>query len=831
MFSKQTPDLVRQLQGHLPDEAVRALEQLLGNAAARLEHRAPVVFDMDGTRAGSSDPLRGGPLPRDCSGTAVASLLAANQAGRFSGKDCLADCVDNGLAFRAVGPSHLDVARIDTLYVGELLDDCGDPLLAETPAGDSNSVAICRFVVTNTSPVTGDTRFALGKRVVWNGSQYTTLPQEIGLRDFTPTRELSSRWRVGCHGYAARMGDRLDTALFGASIPTYEVVCVESPSRYIEFRLQSDMVNGVGSAIITRSWGATSNFRQSAGAVFVYDRLGKIPKARQGYVGTAVYDEQAGRYIILADDDFGVPQPPDSLIRCVQVNGPRLENCLYSGVEVTAQNLGAVCAGKVFSDTAAVWISFPNFDTDVPPGTYHFARKESDAYTVQGDTRPLYVSTYSPSDWAVVKVTAGDMIAGNCLFPATLIGHDYSLSGVTGSGCDIVEQSMADVDLLIPAFGDCPKVPEDRVFLARKLGPGIYLAIEGYPDHCSQVSLIAYLNTDMDCSGQGARVTFIDSPGVHPHVTEDDAFIGISGDVGNPFRLCGVAPTAEVWTINSESTLPLTAQISRSCMDTMTSFGPSGRCSVSAGFSRLPLQKCSGEAGSRQLDLSGVICGCDCGGQGCECPATGQRVLCTIEFTGEKQCAPGVQVTEQWVVELAWNPAQARYVGEVSITFPQPIKLYSAVYHCGNDPPASQSGWVSFYCNNPDAAVSGLYDLDELPLGAACFLDGFDFGGVVSERCSACTLVYRITYQCFGVTVAADGSYQVDADATITALGWDGEPVGDTQSVGPVISSACRSATLGVFDSEFSQAGSGTFEFHYFAGFSFPGRGTMSFVW
>lgn len=830
MFSAQTPDLIRQLQGHVPDPALKALEQLLGNAAAKLEHRAPVVFDMDGSRAGASDPFRGGPLPRDCSGTALASLLASNPAGRFSGKDCESDCVDNGLAFRAIGPSHLDEARIDSLYVGELLDDCGDPLLPDPTPGDNNSVAICRFVVTNQAPITGDTRFALGRRVVWSGTAYTTLPGEIGLRDFTPTREFASRWRVGCHGYAARMGDRMTTAVQGAAIDTFEVVAVEAPSRYIEFRLQSDMRNGVGSAVIVRSWGATANFRSSSGPVFVYDRLGKIPEAKQGYVGTAVYDEQASRYIILADDDFNVPQPQESLIRCIYVDGPRLENCLYSGVEVTPQNLGAVCSGGVFADTGKVWITFPNFETDVPAGTYHFARKESDAYTVQGDTRPLYLSTYAPSDWAVIKVTAGEMMAGNCLFPGTLIQHDYSLAGVTGSGCDIAEQVLTNVDLFIPQFGDCPRVPEDRLFMARKLGPGIYMALDGYPDHCSQISLIGYLNTDMACN-QGSRVTFTDSPGVHPHVTDDDTFIGIAGDVGNPFQLCGVAPAANVWTVNSENILPITSQVSRTCKDVMTSFVPSGLCSVAATYARMPLLLCDTQVGYRQLDLSGVICGCDCGGQGCECPATGQRVLCSIRFTGEKQCAPGVVVTEQWALELSWNAALARYVGDFIAPFSQPVKLFLAQYHCGNDPPASQDGFVSFGCNNPGGTVSGLYDLDEVLQGPACFLDGFEFAGPMSSRCSPCSLTYRVTYLCKGVTVGADGAYVVDAEATITALGWDGQPVGDTQSAGPVISSGCRSVTLGTFDSEFSQEGSGTFESHYFAGFAFPGEGTMSFSW
>lgn len=830
MFSRQVPDLVRQLQGNLPDPAIKALESLLGNAAARLEHRAPVLVDMDGFRAGPSDPFRGGPLPRDCSGTAVASMLAANPAGKFSGKDCLTDCVDNGLAFRAVGPSHLDEARIDTLYVGQLMDECGDELVVDPDTDESVSTALSRFIVTSASPVIGDTRLAIGRKILWSGSAYTPSGPEIALVDFTSTREFASRWRVGCHGFAARMADRPTVTVSGQSLASWEVVCVESPARYIEFRLLSDMINGVGSATIVRSWGATANFLSSQGPVFVYDRLAKVPAARQGYVGTAIYDEQASRYVILADDDFEVPQPPETSIRCIQVNGPRLDNCLYSGVEVTPQNLGAVCSGKVFSDTGAVWITFPNFEVDVPDGTYHFARKESDAYDVDGDIRPLYVSTYAPGDFAVIKVSAGDMMAGNCLFPGVLIQHDYSSAGVSGSGCDIIEQAMADVQLMIPAFGSCPKVPEDRLFLARRLGPGIYLTIDGYPDSCAQISLLGYINTSMLCDGQGARVTYTDSPGVDPHVTDDDSFIGMSGDVGNPFRLCGIAAAADVWVVNDQLAIPFAAQVSRYCAEPLTSLVPSGRCNLSSSFAKVPLQKCD-DVGYRQLDLTGVICGCECGGQGCECPATGQRVSCTIQFTGEKQCAPGVQVTEQWVVQLAWNAATGEYVGDIAITFPQPEKFYPATYHCGNSPPASEDGFVTFYCNHPGGTVRGLYDLDLNPAGGNCILDAFLEGGEIYDRCSGCTLVYRVTYKCFGVTVGADGSYSVDAAATITALDPNGDPVGDRQVVGPVISSGCRSATLGYFDSEFSQAGSGAFEFHYFAGFAFPGQGQMSFSW
>lgn len=309
MFTKQVQTLVSQLRNNIPEPAIRAFEDILGNCDQTLEHRAPVGVYVDG-----NDRIRGQyqreTLPKVCFdvGEPLAAITASNPAGYFSSDTCKSDCVTGGLAFRAIGPSAMDETRIETLYVGSLLDLCGNPY----PTGSGSEPV--RFQINAGGAAAGAANEALGKLVTWNGSAYVTTGPDIALIDYTTNGEFSKRWADGWQGWAVAKADRPNVTIASISYTAYEVMYVECQARFIEFSTTAAFAGGppqTAAATVTNSWGADDYANAPATATIV-DRLGKAPGAASGFTGLAIWDEIAGQYILVASSGAA---PGDQLFR------------------------------------------------------------------------------------------------------------------------------------------------------------------------------------------------------------------------------------------------------------------------------------------------------------------------------------------------------------------------------------------------------------------------------------------------------------------------------------------------------------------------------------
>lgn len=857
MFSLQTPNLVLQIRGHLPDPVVSALESTLGNGAQSLEHRGPVTIAIDGNYLPSIGPVpRGGAIPRNCDGTAQAALTAVNQAGRFSGLLCKSSCVDHGLAFRAIGPAQFDEARIDQLYVNEIRTLCGtliakggedsgggDP--GETPTGLAK-YNVLRFRVTNSSPVPGNTSLAFANLLTWQSGAYGNGNATVVVIDYTPTSEFSNRWRNGFRGYCIQKQDRKTIVISGSTYPCYEVLWVESYARWIEFRLTTNVSGGQAEGTVLRYWGCTAG--QSPGTtVLLKDRLGKVANGRIGYRGIAVHDEIEKEYVIIADETPGITSLPlEETTKCVKIrNGKRKDQCVYDGLLVEPGNLAGMCEDGAFNTVTSVWLFIPNFRTDVNSGTYHWGKLIRPEFDVDGDVRPLFYTGYDPDDFVTLRIQSGAAKNEDCLYPAKVVKFNYDAAR-EGEACDISPEDGDDVEVFMPNFGPCLELDKDVYLLARRVGADTYVSLEGFHDDCAQLAVIGTANYDFDCATPEVQNTVTESPGVDPHLFDQGVFAGDLLTTWNTFHFCG-KPGSKVLTLIGHNPGVDVAifghglQFEHACLSPSVAVSPSGVCNLQNTRMPISLPVC-GESETRKVDLSAVVCDCPCDGQSgdCECFGSNDVVSATLRFTGTRVCPQGSEavVTKSWNITLNFNPANGWHEGTFTTTDSYPTIYYIVLYHCGNEPIASRTGFVVFDCNipRPEGPFDTIFDEDGLPTPGNCQVDLFTWDRTnpfvfSPDDCAACTRTYRVRVKCLGMNVQPDGSVLPDIQSQLAVLHqFEGNSVPDEIGLGAVTEGGCNSAVLENFVSVGWGTGAPGYENHVFAGFT-SGSGTTTLNW
>lgn len=415
MFTLQIPDLVRRLQGHLPDPAIAAMEDILGGCSASLEHRGPVSVEIDGAFMPSIwSPPRGGPLGKNCSDNPVAAIQAVNRAGYFSSDGCLTECVTNGLAFRAIGPSRMDDTRIERLFTGGLFDLCGNPI--------NFTGELYRFVVTNKQPDVTLPNVCYGKIVTWNGSAYVATGDDVAIVDYTPGSNFSKSWNVGHYGWATKKSDRLTVDVSTVATDAYEAIWVDGLARFIEVTLLEDMgatTPQYASSSVSGSWGATDNSVAPASTLNVYDKLDIYSHLVVGDKCLAAWDESSSVYAIVDAQfvDGGYVDDDRSHLIILDNNGDPSKDIdfgwlpyaeigtyklgIYSGVAYIQKPGGSTAGANGplswvlhetpiwaynINDGANSWSRKPFMwkDTD-----YHGIRM-ADSYDVGGVSRPLW---------------------------------------------------------------------------------------------------------------------------------------------------------------------------------------------------------------------------------------------------------------------------------------------------------------------------------------------------------------------------------------------------------------------------------------------------------
>lgn len=611
MFTRQTPDLVRQIRGHVPDPVVLALEATLGTGSATLEHRGPVRVEIDGNYLPSIGSVpRGGPLPRNCDGTAVAAITAINRAGKFSGNSCKTSCVDNGLAFRAIGPSQLDEARIDVLYVGSIKDLCGKPVTDiggdpdpdpdPDPPTPTGSADIVRFVVTNGAAGTASI-------VEWDGTNYVPTGGTIKIVDMTPQLEFQSRWRTGYYGWGVRMADRLTTPDLSSTI--YEVLWVESRARYVEFVLSSIM-NGQANATVVRTWGSDDHANPPSGTIFVNDRTGRMLGAPIGTKGVAVYDEKTSQYVTLHSYySTSIEVTPPEEMACIRIinDGLPIASCLFLGEMVVADLATSPCSGSFWINPTEVYVFAPNYVSlgMMPPGRIHFGMKLSNNWNLTG--KPLYLVKPVPDEIACIKL-ADSTRRDDCVYEGKLV----DLFGVDDY-CDTVDEGESVYVYLPNSDADAKKLSGERFAWAKLLlldynGKRLYFSKLDVRNRLALFAVVD-IHEDFDCSsetGKGLPVDWIQQGEHREHWVEDGEII----EFDNTFKFCG-KKNMKALLMNNQAPgkKPLLIQVEHACFDVVTEVKATETCFLDVTYQPVSAIKC-GEPTVTKINIEDVICEC-----------------------------------------------------------------------------------------------------------------------------------------------------------------------------------------------------------------------------
>lgn len=609
MFTLQAQDLIRQLRGQIPDPAVNALEGMLGNCSAQLEHRGPVSFTIDGNYMPNLFGYpRGGPLGRNCDGTAKAALTVVNEAGRFVGDPCLTDCVDNGLALRVIGPSWMDATRIDTLYVNSLKDLCGRPIEGVSTGGGSE---LMRFKVTNESLGAG---MCLAEEVEWTGAAYAVTGTEFVVLDFTPTSEFSTRWKNNYYGWCTRQNDRLTVTVGIDDIDAYECIWVESKARFIEFELTADMTAGSAAADVLYAWGADDRADVPA-TVTIIDRSGRLTDAEIGYIGIAVWDEQEEEYVPLTC--FGIEGaviPDSSLFYCIRITvGEQNASCLYEGESIEA-TLGVspnFCTQDIWGAGTSCWVFAPNYENDtdlLKEGTYHFGIKLHAAFDVGGDIRPLFMIKADMDQFELLKIEDTSR-RDDCTYNATVVslGGDY---------CS--EDNSSDDD---EVYVYLPNSDDDSTHITGPKyawGKRILNDYNGKPLYLSKVevrnarALYAIIELDqLDCDdieGTGRYVEFIEQGDHLEPWGEIDAEV----EFDNRFSFCSEAGLVGLLMLNERAgAKPLLVQVKHTCIDIVVGIvpDPESDCNLLVSKVTASVIICSTET-TVPVNMMDLICDC-----------------------------------------------------------------------------------------------------------------------------------------------------------------------------------------------------------------------------
>jgi hypothetical protein len=606
VFTLQISDLVRQTQGQVPDPVVSALESLLGNCAAKLEHRGPVSVQIDGNYLPSIfDAPRGGPIPTNCDGTAPAAVTAINRAGRFSGENCLTDCVDNGLAFRAIGPSHLDVARIDTLYVGELKDLCGEPIDAAGPGGAVASGALYRFLVTNESQ-------GLGRIVKWNGTAYISDGADIKLMDFTPRLEFQSRWRNGYYGWCTRLSDRLTYESNSTTYQMYEVVWVESRARFLEFSLTAGISGGSATADVIRTWGADDHANPPTG-ITVFDRTNRMASAPVGTKGIAVWDEQTSQYVTLHSYyNTPVTGPSQEQLACIRIsNGQANGSCLFSGdkVDINLSGTPDFCANTVWVNPVSVWVFAPNYEDSMPDDRYHFGMKLADSWSVNGVTKPLYLVKPCPDEVVVLKLNDAAR-RSDCVYAAQVV----DFSSVTNY-CEVSPIVTEDVFVYLPNSDPDCKMVSGLLYCWGKLisldfnGKKLYFSsvdVRG----CLALFAVVELSVPLDCDDKTGKAKYVSFTAQGTH-REPWGEVGDTVEFQNKFSFCAPVGTVGLLLLNQRNGgQHILVQLQHTCTEIITGIEALSACTLNMTVWKTSVIKCSER--NQAISLEQVICDC-CG--------------------------------------------------------------------------------------------------------------------------------------------------------------------------------------------------------------------------
>lgn len=604
MFTLQTPDLVRQLRGQIPDAAVSAFEGLLGNCIQPLEHRGPITVEIDGNYMPNLYGYpRGGPLGKNCTGTAVAAITAVNRAGKWVGDPCLTDCVERGLAFRGIGPSHFDSARIDKLYVGSLRDLCGNPIEGVATSGGTEPK---RFQITNDSFGSG---IALAIEVEWNGSAYATTGDPFVVADFTPTNEFSSRWKNDYYGWCLQKTDRLGVTVSLTDYDLYECLWVESKARWIEFELTSDVTGGTASANVLYAWGADDR-ADVPSTVTVYDRTGRFADAETGDKGIAVWDEQESKYIPLHSTGMtGVIIPSDPSIFCIKItSGERNASCLYEGIAVEADMTSPnFCTQDFWIDGDSCWVFAPNKDDEdfLEVGSIHLGILLDEAFDVGGDIRPLYMIKDDVEQFELLKFENTSR-RDDCTYSAKIVtfGGDYCSDENDTEGEDVYVYlpNSTDLDEKITgpkyAWGKLLKNEYNgrKLFLSKleiRNSRVLYAIIELDPLECT------------DDTGTGRFLQFI-KQGDH---VEDWDDIGEEVEFENTFSFCAESGKKGLLMLNDgEDEKPILVQVEHVCIDLVTNIEASPPCGLSVTKVKASVVFCS--ESSQSIPMEDVICDC-----------------------------------------------------------------------------------------------------------------------------------------------------------------------------------------------------------------------------
>ncbi len=616
MFTRQVPDLIRRLQGQMPEPAISAIEDILGNCDASLEHRGPVSVEIDGNYMPGLGPQpRGGPLGESPVGDATSAVLAVNRAGEFVGKPCKSDVVKNGLALRAIGPSHLDSARIDELYIGSLSDLCGNPL--DLVGGGAE---LSRFIVTNESPAGGGGDKAIGKLITWDGAAYVQTGNDIALIDYTVQSEFSNRWRSGYYGWASRQSDRLNVDIGGTVYEAHEVVWVESKTRFIEFSLTADVAGQSAPADVLFAWGADDRADVPT-SVTIVDRPNHMPSAKTGFRGIAVWDEIARAYIPLntlgsLDPDAGNPAPQ---LDCIQITvGTADATCLYQGKVADYGPIGTpdFCEGDVWVYGANVWVFAPNAKEFIKQGNLYFGMLIDPAFDNNGDIRPMYVIKEA-ADLDIVLLRFDNAARGDdCTYQATVV----SMPGPDGneSYCNPDEEEVeTDVFVYLPNSNAlCPLISGTRYGWGMLLvndyrnGKPLYMSkLEVL--NCRSLFAVVELVGSLDCSASEGQATYVEFMEHGEHKEPWDT-IGEEFTFDNKFGLCGDDKRKGLVML-SDNVLKkhLLIQVEHVCATVVTDIIPNDDCTMSVTTWKTSLMVVGDETVS-PLNLEDTICNCDC---------------------------------------------------------------------------------------------------------------------------------------------------------------------------------------------------------------------------
>lgn len=604
MFTLQTPDLVRQLRGQLPDLVVNAFEGLLGNCAQQLEHRAPVTVEIDGNYMPNIYGYpRGGPLGKNCNGTAVAAITAVNRAGKWVGDPCLTDCVERGLAFRGIGPSWFDSARVDTLYVGSLKDLCGNPIEGVSTSGGTEPK---RFKITNDSFGSG---IALALEVEWNGSAYVTTGDPFVVADFTPTEEFSSRWRTDYYGWCVQKTDRLGVTVSLNDYDLYECLWVESKARWIEFELTSDVTGGTASADVLYAWGADDR-ADVPSTVTIYDRTGRFSEAVTGDKGIAVWDEQERKYIPLHSSGMtGVVIPSDPDVFCIKItNGEQNASCLFEGIAVEANMTSPnFCTQDFWVNGDSCWVFAPNRDDNefLNVGSIHLGILLDESYDVGGDVRPLYMIKDDYEQFELLKFKESAR-RDDCTYSAKIVEvlTDYCAAENDEEGEDVYVYLPNSTDLNDMITG--PTYAWGKLIKIEYNGRKLFLSkLDIRNTRC----LFAIVTLDpLDCADSSgtARIEEFVKQGEH---VENWAEIGEEVEFDNTFSFCSESGKKGLLLLNDgEGEKPILIQVQHVCIELVTDVQAEPPCGLRVTKVTASVIFCS--ESSQSLPMEDVICDC-----------------------------------------------------------------------------------------------------------------------------------------------------------------------------------------------------------------------------